>query len=404
MVTPAIMHLFFTLALLSSCLAKKLTNVTTVHVIQTCHLDVGFADTAAGELANYHQFLLEAANISQDFRNNPGQYGEGLVFTTHSYIVSLLLDRPPGMGFASPNATDQAIIRSAIQRGDIVMQAFPFNSEPETFVPGMFSAALDLTARVSASLGVPVPVVMSQRDVPGATRSMIPLLVAKGVIGYTGGVNGASLPPALPKAFVWRDPVSDTSILATLHPFGYGGITYSDCVVLDGLSHALCMDYNGDNAGPWNRTQIEQHWSQLRSEFPGANIIPSTYDRFFREMETVRSSLPVVTQEMGDTWIYGVPSDPLKLARYRQLMRAYDACVTGDPAQCDPRDPRVLNFTRLAIKVSEHTWGGDVKTFLNDEIHWDNPSFHALQYDPAQTNYQFITNTWVKLSIDDLYY
>ena len=34
-----------------------------------------------------------------------------------------------------------------------------------------------------------------------------------------------------------------------------------------------------------------------------------------------RAQLPVVTQEIGDTWIHGVPSDPMKLARYREVAR-----------------------------------------------------------------------------------
>src|ERR1035441_361844 len=31
-------------------------------------------------------------------------------------------------------------------------------------------------------------------------------------------------------------------------------------------------------------------------------------------VEPYRGRLPVITQEIGDTWIYGVPSDPLEVA------------------------------------------------------------------------------------------
>jgi len=38
-------------------------------------------------------------------------------------------------------------------------------------------------------------------------------------------------------------------------------------------------------------------------------------------VEPYRERLPIVTQEIGDTWISGVPSDPLKVARYLELAR-----------------------------------------------------------------------------------
>ena len=199
----------------------SMARVTTVHVVQTCHLDVGFAATAAGELSNYHQYLLQAAAIAQDFRDNPGNASQGLIFTTHSYIVSLLLDCPPGMGFTCPTSDEHDIIRKAIQNGDIALQAFPHNSETATFNPELFDAALNLTQGLASSLDVANPLVMTQRDVPGAARAIIPLLTARGVIGYSGGVNTASLPPHVPRVFRWRDPVSDAEILASVRVLSY---------------------------------------------------------------------------------------------------------------------------------------------------------------------------------------
>lgn len=59
-----------------------------------------------------------------------------------------------------------------------------------------------------------------QRDVPGLTRAAIPVLASRGVQGFTGGVNGFSAPPGVPKntPFVWRDEESDTELLAMWHP------------------------------------------------------------------------------------------------------------------------------------------------------------------------------------------
>lgn len=62
------------------------------------------------------------------------------------------------------------------------------------------------------------------------------------------------------------------------HPGGYGGINVSDCIVLDTFEHALCIDFNGDNKGPQNATQVVADMQQMQNEFPNARIIPGTWD------------------------------------------------------------------------------------------------------------------------------
>ena len=96
----------------------------------------------------------------------------------------------------------------------------------------------------------------------------------------------------------------------------------------------------------------------------------STYDAFVIELEEFRSELPVYTEEIGDTWIYGTGSDPWKVAQFKTIMSARSDCVQS--WQCKFLDERFFNFSVLLLKNAEHTWGKDVKTFLNDNTTWDN--------------------------------
>jgi hypothetical protein len=57
---------------------------------------------------------------------------------------------------------------------------------------------------------------------------------------------------------------------------------------------------------------------------------------------------------------------------YREAARAYAICLNS--GQCDPHDPRVLGFTRLLIKLPEHTWG---LPGLDDSVNFTNEQFHA---------------------------
>ena len=63
-------------------------------------------------------------------------------------------------------------------------------------------------------------VTLSQRDVPGMTRSVLPILSTAGVQAISVGVNGASMPPNVPRVFMWRDPVSNVTVPSMWHPHG----------------------------------------------------------------------------------------------------------------------------------------------------------------------------------------
>ena len=92
----------------------------------------------------------------------------------------------------------------------------------------------------------------------------------------------------------------------------------------------------------------------MEEEFPNAKIIPSTYDQWFPYLNQVRDNLQVIENEIGDTWIHGCPSDPLKLSSFRAIQRERSACLLdGD---CSLDDPLFFNFSRTFIKLAEHTW------------------------------------------------
>ena len=49
-----------------------------------------------------------------------------------TWVVSMYLDCPPGMGLHCPNATAVARFERAVAKGDITWHAFPHNAELET--------------------------------------------------------------------------------------------------------------------------------------------------------------------------------------------------------------------------------------------------------------------------------
>ena len=94
-----------------------------------------------------------------------------------------------------------------------------------------------------------------------------------------------------------------------------------------------------------------------------------------------------MTEEIGDGWLYGVPSDPLKNAQFREAARQRSACLAS--GACDAKHPAMRAFDRLLVKVPEHTWGVAQSWFLPDYQNWTNAQFDAAR---AQQQYGFVAD------------
>lgn len=322
-----------------------------------------------------------------------------------------------GIALQCPPSAEVAAFKAAARRGDIVWQAGAFNSEYElAFNADMVDEQFRLSRELADELGVPRPRVLSLRDVPGTTRSLIPHLVRNNITALTVGVNNDAPNPEMPSPSRWSDPGSNTSVLfmQTGPGVGYpareadhGGLCRRVCVTASKISHAMCWAFRPDNSGPpSSAAEVVAYFNVARAAFPGATVYASTHDRFVQQLETVQAALPTVTGEVGDTWVTSQTADPWKwygvksrtqhrsfgmlwvksvlicLSQscffihriyYREASRAYSECrATG---QCDPaHDQRVADFLRLLIKLPEHTGGPD--NFAGGDS-WTNTRFHA---------------------------
>ena len=89
---------------------------------------------------------------------------------------------------------------------------------------------------------------------------------------------------------------------------GYGGDS-TVFVLPNGV--ALAVAWQGDNTGPAPLEDVARFYAQVEQKYPGAKVSASTFDEFFKVANepAVKAQLPVVTEEIGDGWLYGVPSD-----------------------------------------------------------------------------------------------
>ena len=104
------------------------------------------------------------------------------------------------------------------------------------------------------------------------------------------GANGLYETPDVPKVFRWQFGGEEVFVL--WHKTGYGGIEASDCAIVG--DEALCPDWNFDNAGPYKAAEVIQHFSQIRTTFPNAEVVSAIFDDFLpvREPAAGRVHLP----------------------------------------------------------------------------------------------------------------
>jgi len=336
---------------------KPMTN-SRIHLVFKTHLDIGFTDHAANVQRQYHdQFIPQAIATGEHFfAENPQQ--PAFIWTTGAWLIWDHLH--------SQDATRVKRLERAIERGLITWHGLPYTTHTELMSPAVFRAGLSYAQELDNRFGR-ATIAAKMTDVPGHTLGMVPLLAAAGVKFLHLGVNTASPVPQVPPIFRWRAP--DGSEIVVMYQASYGETDFPA-----GPEIGLSFAHTSDNIGPQSVGQTVDTLRAMRHAHPDAEIIASTLDAFAAEMWTRRDSFPVVTQEIGDSWIHGAGSDPQKMARFRALQRLYDGF---EPALT----PERLAFGRGLAMVAEHTWGVDIKTYLRDETAWDRQAFEAARAD-----------------------
>lgn len=342
-----------------------------IHVVFKTHLDVGFTDFAAQVTKRYFEdFIPKALHLARSLRETSET--DRFVWTTGSWLIYEYLEQ------ASPQQRRE--MEAAIEAGDLVWHGLPFTLHSELMDASLFRYGLSLSQQLDRRFGRQT-IAAKMTDVPGHTRGIVPLLAEAGIQFLHIGVNLASTPPAVPPVFVWTDPAG--AKLMVMYQSGYGAFAR-----VPGCDEALYFAHTNDNLGPPAAAEITAMFARLRGEY-GVEVCASSMDAFAHRLATVKESLPVVNQEIGDTWIHGVGTDPLKVAQFRELLRLRRRwCEDRDPSSLSPE---LASFSRGLLLVPEHTWGLDIKTHLHDDKNFSKSDFTKARSTP---NFQKVEASW----------
>ncbi len=324
-------------------------SIKRVLVMFKCHFDAGFIDTQANVVSWYFdKYFPKAIETAATLRK---EGNDRFVWTTGSWLLYQYLEK------AAPPQRQR--MEQALAAGDIAWHAIPFTWQTEMIDPSLIAGGIGFSQAMDRRFGR-TTTGAKMTDVTGHTRGIIPPLAAQGVKLLDIGPNGACTAPDVPPVFLWKDPGGRALVM--LYHHDYGGI-----VKVPGSDLAIDVECRGDNSGPHTIEEIHGIHSALRKQFPNAQVTAASLTDIANAVDPYRHQLPVVTQELGDTWISGVPSDPLKVARYLEVARLRRQWIEGAKFQVGDDTDRAL-LAGLLLEI-EHTWGADIKTWL-DYDHW----------------------------------
>jgi hypothetical protein len=345
-------------------------TVKRVLVMFKCHFDAGFIDTQANVVKWYFErYFPQAIQTAAALRQ---EGSDRYVWTTGSWLIYEYLEK-------AARAQRQQM-EQALSAGDIAWHAIPFTWQTEFMDPSLIAGGLgfsqDLDRRFQrTTTGA------KMTDVTGHTRAIIGPLAGHGVKLLDIGPNGACTKPDVPPVFRWKDP--EGRELLMLYHQDYGGV-----VRVPGSDLAIDVECRGDNSGPHTMEEIHRIYSRLRNRFPSAQISAANLTDIANAVDPLREGLPVVTQEIADTWISGVPSDPLKVARYLEIARLRREWIASGKFQEGDATDRA--FLAGVLLETEHTWGADIKTWLD----FDHYLRQDLQPMLSQPKYKVVLFSW----------
>lgn len=334
--------------------------IKTVHVVFKTHLDIGFTDLAQTIVDKYMQsYIPKAIALSKQLEeeNAPARF----IWTTGSWLIMKYLRQADDKG--------RAEMEQAIGKGHVVWHGLPFTTHTELVDASLFEYGLSLSKKLDTRFGKRT-IAAKMTDVPGHTIAIVPYLVRSGIQFLHLGVNTASKVPDVPPLFVWKAENGDELIVN--YGSGYGKV-----LEVDGLDDALVFAHTGDNMGPPPKENVIRLFEELRMKYPQAVIKASTLDAFAEQVASIKDRLPVVTEEIGDSWIHGAASDPKKIVHFRELLRLRRKWLREGRFDLDGDE--LARFSEGLLLVAEHTWGMDSKRYLPDYSNYTKPLFQSAR-------------------------
>ena len=310
------------------------TAAKKVIVVFKTHLDIGFTGLAQQVLDKYCLDFIPSA-VELAFRVNTPQYKK-FVWTVGSYLIRYY--------FAHADAAGCSRLEQAIRLGYVRWHGLACTTHTELMDRRLLDYDLSISHMLDQKFGIHT-IAAKMTDVPGHTMALVPALCDAGIEFLHIGVNDSSRIPSVPGLFRWR--AGEQEIVVN-YSASYGESTFLENGTVLEFYHAH------DNSAPPSPEELDTLYRDLAQKYPHAHIEAGTMDEFAADIRQIRENLPIVESEIGDTWIHGIATDPLKVSQFRRLMLLKEKWITY--GLLTPDMPAYHSFMENLLLICEHTW------------------------------------------------
>lgn len=341
-------------------------EIKKILVLCKTHLDIGFTDFSANVVNSYiENYIPSAVKTAKELKKRGGK--AQFLWTTGSWLIEEYLHRV--------SEEDAKEVIEALENGDIAWHGLPFTTHTELMGVDLFKYGLSISKKLDKRFGKNT-IAAKMTDVPGHTKAIIPYLKEAGIEFLHLGVNPSSALPIVPELFRWQADNGDK--ITVMYNKGYG-----DFAPLGETGVAIYFAHTGDNHGAQTPEQIEELFEKLTNEHPEAEIVAANLNDVALVLREIEDTLPVITEEIGDSWIHGVGTDPKKVSLFRGLQE-----FVKHQEECD-KD----KLYRALIMIPEHTWGLNEMVNLADNYHYSREEFTQYR---KQENFKRFEASWAE--------
>jgi hypothetical protein len=339
-----------------------------VVVVFKTHFDLGFTDFPDRVMALYTGPMFDA--VSEVMWATEGEPPNlQYKWTLPAWPMRFLLHDP------SVSEERRAEARRLVEQGRLHWHAWPFTTHTAFCGLEDLVRGLHVSRSLSEEFGY-WPSAAKQTDVPGHTWILPSLLFRAGVRFLHLGCNPGSHSPHVPRLFWWEGP--DGSRLLTYYSAGGYGTSLLPPEDWP-FDTWLALQHTVDNVGPQSAEDLARMRATLAESAPGTELVVGRLDDFadslFEHPEQL-AALPVISFDLADSWIHGVGTMPLEVARVRALRARLFAVETEAALREWPSDgntdfalarqiaPQIDATYEQLMLFGEHTWGLDVKSTI----------------------------------------
>ncbi|MGL5021273.1 MAG: DUF5054 domain-containing protein [Mycoplasmatales bacterium] len=326
-----------------------------IHLVYKTHLDIGFTDFASNVIDNYNQNYIPKA-IDLAFEINKELEKPLFIWTTGSYLIWQYLN--------TQSCEKVSKLEKAIKLGYITWHALPVTFNTEAATKRTIEFAISMSKKLDKKFNKKT-ISSKMTDVPGHTIGLVDILAENGIKYFHVGMNGVSKIPSVPDNFLWKH---NNSEVVVSYSKGYG-----DLVEVEGIEEKMCFMHTHDNSGPQNYEKVIEEVNKIKKMYPDYEVFASTMDAFAKVVWENRNLLKVVTEEIGDTWIHGIGSDPKNMSDYYKLMNLQEKWINN--GQLCVNSSEYFDFNEQLMLVPEHTWGMDIKRYFSDYKNYSKDDF-----------------------------